>query len=215
MFTNFTAVIGLAANPITVAHLMVAQGLRLSGYFNEVWLLPCYCHQFGKEMVDPYHRLRMCELAVEGTPFKICDLEIKNEIEGSSYDTATMLQKEYPTVKFHWVIGMDNALTIDKWINYEEFLELMPFVVVPREGVTVDLEQSHWFLEPPHMYWQQIKWGEEISSTKVRELIAKNDLSVGKLLSPGVLKYIQDHNLYNEVDNEGQSQGKDPGNKPG
>ena len=51
-----------------------------------------------------------------------------------------------------------------------------------------------WFMNSPHKYYTNIKC-QEISSTIIRDEIKKNNYSTN--ISTIILKYIQDHNLYN------------------
>jgi cytidyltransferase-like protein len=58
------ALLGGAFNPPHNGHIQLAQFvLNTSKTFDEVWLVPCYQHMDGKEMVAPEHRVKMCEIA--------------------------------------------------------------------------------------------------------------------------------------------------------
>jgi nicotinic acid mononucleotide adenylyltransferase len=67
------------------------------------------------------------------------------------------------------IIGMDNANTFDKWVNYEYLKDMMRFVVVSRQGVERD-PGPDWYLFRPHIFIQAEHEIPEISSTQVREL---------------------------------------------
>lgn len=59
------AILGGAFDPVTKGHIETAQlVLDVTGKFDEVWLMPCYQHLFGKEMTSPEQRLKMVEMAV-------------------------------------------------------------------------------------------------------------------------------------------------------
>jgi len=71
------ALLGGAFNPITKAHIQMAQFvLNTSGEFDEVWLMPAYDHMNGKQMESAEHRLEMCRIAsqVDGR-IKVFDYE--------------------------------------------------------------------------------------------------------------------------------------------
>jgi len=169
------AIYGGAFDPITNAHIQVAQFiLNTSGEFDEVWLMPAYKHMNGKEMATPEHRLKMCELAsCVDKRIKVFDYEIKNQLAGETYYFVKRLKEEEELSKhyhFSLVIGLDNALTFDKWVNYESLERLIRFVVVPRKGYGFN-DPNSWFLKEPHIYLSSGENNiEEISSTEVRNL---------------------------------------------
>ena len=203
------AILGGAFNPITLGHIQSAQFiLNTSKQFDEVWLMPSYHHMYNKDMVSSEHRLNMCKLAskVDGR-IKVFDYEIKNELSGETYNfvkrlkTETELTEKY---KFSMVIGLDNANTFDKWVNYEELEKLMSFVVIPRKGYTRD-ENVDWYLKYPHIYLNNENKIIEISSTEVRNMFKSfyNDTTPKykyddflKFLNKDVLDYILKNELY-------------------
>lgn len=191
------AIVGISANPVHYGHLALLDAAADTGYFNEVWLMPCYGHKFGKELAIPEHRLKMCELAIEGKGdrYKVSDFEIKIKSNGVAYDTVRALQMTHPGVKFHWVIGMDNANVIEKWAFSEELRKLIPFWVFPRKGVEPDPKVT-WYKEGHHTYVNYIHL-PACAATDVRKLIADKDLtSACQLLPMKVYHYINLHNLY-------------------
>lgn len=204
------AILGGAFNPVHNSHIDVAQFvLNTSNEFDEVWLSPCYSHMYNKEMVSSKHRLEMCKLAskVDGR-IKVFDYEIRNQLSGETYNlvkrlkTETELTEKY---KFSMIIGLDNANTFDKWVNYEELERLMSFVVIPRKGYTRD-EKVDWYLKYPHIYLNDENKIVETSSTEVRDKLYHfyNDTQEHKycyddflkLLNKDVLDYILEHELY-------------------
>ena len=114
----------------------------------------------------------------------------------------TELTEKY---KFSMVIGLDNANTFDKWVNYEELERLMSFVVIPRKGYTRD-ENVDWYLKYPHIYLNNENKIIEISSTEVRDKLyhfytdtKEHKYSYDdflKYLNKDVLDYILEHELY-------------------
>ena len=203
------AILGGAFNPIHKSHIDVAKSvLDNCKQINEVWITPCFTHKYNKDMVSSEHRLNMCKLAsnVDGR-IKVFDYEIKNQLSGETYNfvkrlkTETELTEKY---KFSMVIGLDNANTFDKWVNYEELEKLMSFVVIPRKGYTRD-ENVDWYLKYPHIYLNNENKIIEISSTEVRDMFKSfyNDTTPKykyhdflKFLNKDVLDYILEHELY-------------------
>ena len=128
------------------------------------------------------------------------DNEIRNQLGGETYNFFKRLatDKIKETHQFSMIIGLDNANTFDKWVNYQELERMASFVVVPRKGVK-RIESVDWYLKQPHIYIHGENNIIEVSSTMVREQL-KIDDSVIKLyewLNPDVFNYILDNNLYN------------------
>jgi nicotinate-nucleotide adenylyltransferase len=203
------ALLGLSANPPTKGHIQLAQFvLNTSGEFDEVWLMPMYTHVYNKDMVSDEHRLKMCEIAakVDGR-IKVFDYEIKNKLSGETYNLFKRLKQEEfnNTYNFSMIIGLDNANTFDKWVNFQELERMVRFVIVPRKGYERD-ENVTWYLEKPHIYFKDECNIIEISSSFIREKLKdfynnskSDDLSMLKSnLNSDVLKYILNNNLFKQ-----------------
>ena len=198
-----------AFNPPTKGHIQLAQYvLNTSRTFDEVWLTPCNAHMSGKEMVSAEHRLAMCELAAQADGrIKVFDYEIKNQLAGETYQLVKRLLGEdfaKDRYDFSIVIGMDNANTFDKWVNYKDLERMMRFVIVPRTGYKME-PGVNWYLNPPHIYLalpdQSIM---EVSSTKVRQLWTSSNIpsaeyvakELDRILNSDVRDYMRKNNLY-------------------
>lgn len=195
------AILGLAANPPHKGHIQLAQFvLNASGQFDEVWLMPNYTSIFGKNMIGAEHRFKMCELAAKvDNRIKVFDYEIKNKLKGETYYFFKKLKEENELTEkyqFAMIIGLDNANSFDKWINYEELERLAQFVVVPRAGVERDIN-INWYLQKPHIFLNKETPIMEISSTEIRELLINNKREkLLNYLDEDVYKYILTNNLY-------------------
>ena len=197
------AILGGAFNPITNGHIEAAQFvLNTSKEFDEVWLMPAYNHMHGKEMVSSDLRLEMCELAAEvDGRIKVFDYEIKNKLSGETFNLFKRLlddEKYKDKYNFSMIIGMDNALSFDKWVNYEELERMVRFVVIPRRGVQWRKSGKDWFLNKPHILLEGDRdIPQEISSTLIRLAIESEETAIlGKGLNKNVYEFIQKHELY-------------------
>jgi len=96
------------------------------------------------------------------------------------------------------IIGLDNANTFDKWVNYEELERLAQFVVVPRAGIERD-SNVNWYLQKPHIFLNSDTKIIDASSTLIRDLLPKNNKSeILNYLDEDVYKYILTNNLYRD-----------------
>jgi nicotinate-nucleotide adenylyltransferase len=213
------AILGGSFNPIHKGHIQMAQFvLNTSREFDEVWLMPAY-HHMNKELQSCEDRLEMCRLAASiDKRIKVFDYEIKNKLAGETFNFFKRLKMEKELTEkyqFSMIIGLDNANSFDKWVNFEELEKMVRFVVVPRSGVDRDMN-TDWYLRPPHIFLKDENTGiVEASSTYVKELLeywwrgrnqtsevipTENWLEINNnldfLLSSKVFDYIEKNNLY-------------------
>lgn len=166
------ALLGGGFNPITKAHIEVAQYvLNTSGQFDEIWLVPAYKHMYNKKMVSYENRFKMCEFAAEiDGRIKVFDYEKRKNLAGETYHLLKTLlnDHDYENYNFSFIIGLDNANTFDKWINYEELERMVRFIVVPRHGYTST--NNSWYFNFPHLFLNgnNEHIPIEISSTQIR-----------------------------------------------
>ena len=213
------AILGGAFDPIHRGHIAVAQFvLDFSTMFDQVWLMPCYKHLYGKKMTSWKHRLEMCRLAAQGDRrIVVSDYEIKHKLGGETYHLAKKLLSEdfaKGQYDFSFIIGMDNADTFDKWQNFEDLERMMRFVVVPRQGYP-RVHRKSWYLSPPHMYvFPEGSEGHrgkvnlpKVSSTEVKRYLSgvhtgvaiwEREAFLTRNLNGDVREYIKKNGLYRE-----------------
>jgi len=195
------ALLGGSFNPVHNGHIQLAQFvLNTSGQFDEVWLMPNFFSIAGKDMASPEHRIKMCELASKkDARIKVFDYEIKNNLKGETYYFFKRLKEEKELTEkyqFAMIIGLDNANTFDKWVNYQELERLAQFVVVPRKGVVRNPDVD-WYLKPPHIFLNRENNIQEVSSTEIRDSV-KNFTFVKNYshVDDEVFDYIKKNRLY-------------------
>jgi len=204
--TSRIGILGGAMNPPTLGHISLAQKVLNEKLVDHIWISPCYSHAYNKEMISPEQRADMCIMASKKDGrITTSTFEIYNKIEGGTLVFIKKLMELLPCdansdIKLYMIIGLDNANTIDKWINYKELIETVPFIVVNRKGIKRDLNID-WYLKEPHKF---IDANEilKTSSTEARDIISisgYNDLEkLRSLLDKDVLEYIIKNNLYKE-----------------
>lgn len=198
------AIFGGAFNPIHKGHIQVAQTvLNATNAFDEIWILPCFLHMYGKDLASPEHRLEMCRRAarVDGR-IKVCDYEIKNQMGGPTFNLMNRMMEEpqyKDTHEFSVIIGLDNANSFHQWVDSEELERLVRFVVVPRKGVQKDPTVT-WYLKPPHLFLTDEVPILQCSSTEVRKYLKHGDPkdfhALEGLLPGDVIEYILENGLY-------------------
>jgi len=192
------AILGGAFNPPTLAHIQVAEFVLEKGKFDEVWLLPCNKHRFGKNLELNLHRLRMCAIACRKNPkLHVFDYEIRHELSGSTFELVqTLLKDPQLDVDISFIIGADNVNNFINWHNFKKLREIAKFVVVTRSGIELK-KKYRWYKNPPHLFLDVEDKITECSSTMARDHFKKHGRSdFLPYLDEEVQRYIQDHCLY-------------------
>lgn len=196
------ALFGGAFDPLTLDHIKIANRLAEEGYYTLV--MPCFHHRFGKAPTPAeirFDAIRDVSIvsAKKEAAWLPCSWEVNHRHSGSMYEALKEIKAEYNDCKeknlhflFHIVIGMDNANSIFQWDRGELLIEENPFIVVKRKGVE---PTTDWFTKPPHRVLEVE--GAEISSTQVREAVARGDYDLAKsLVHPIIWNYISAFELY-------------------
>lgn len=200
-------IFGGSFNPPHLGHQMIAKEVltrEVNGenLVDELWFLPVSEHDFGKECLNPIHRLQMCQFLleeiIEADPstegrMKVEKFEVKNG--GISYTANTLrtLSSIYPEIEFSFLIGSDNLEKFHLWDDregndFQKLLEEFKVYVYPRSGFSFEpVYENMIILED----FPELK----ISSTEVRTAI-KNGDSLEGLLNDKVSAYVKEHNLY-------------------
>ena len=96
------AILGGALDPITLGHVeLVKFVLKKCRGVDKIWLVPCYEHNFNKELSYFWDRFHMCLFAVEHLPnVTVSSLELSFKIK-TTYDLISKLQEKYPERRFY------------------------------------------------------------------------------------------------------------------
>lgn len=183
-------VLGGSFNPIHYGHLEIAE--RSSKEVDELWVMPCYSHQFNKKNAPFEDRYKMIELAIEevkNKKIKVSDFEKRKNKKSTTIDTIKKIRQEYPKKEFYWVIGSDLLSELENWKNYEELIKKAKFLIVKRYGYEIDS------LPPNSDYIKDFEAKTKVSSTEIRKKIRENE-SLKGFLPNKVIGYIKERGLY-------------------
>ncbi len=201
-------ILGGTFDPPHIAHLRIAEEVRIKFFLDEVWFIPAGYPPHKKELIASFEdRYNMLSLSVKGNPyFKVLDIE---KAEKPSYTLITLkkLKHLYPNYKFYLIIGWDAFEKLETWWCYEEFLSFTNIVVVSRGYKNWENAWEKLY-EKAKKLWKKVENLEkkihflevfplEISSTKLKELIKKKH-SVRYLVCEEVYFYIEKRGLYKE-----------------
>jgi nicotinate-nucleotide adenylyltransferase len=148
------------------------------------------------------HRLNMITLAISGEKkFQVNDYELKRPAPSYTLTTIQKFQSDYGSeTSIHWLIGADGVDDLTYWYKVTELIDACNLTTMYRAGCE----------SPDFTKFEEI-WGRQrteklqrniiqtplvdISSTEIRDLIAKNG-DISKMLHPAVADYISKNGLY-------------------
>jgi len=212
-------IIGGTFNPIHLAHLRIAEGVRDSFGLERVIFIPAASppHKTLAGDIPFAQRLAMVQLAVQDNPaFSVSDMEGKRGGRSYSIDTLRALRTEHPGDEFFFIIGSDSFLDIGSWHEFAAIFTYCNVVVVERPRATItDMaavlpaavagEFSHYPAEHrlAHRSGYSVFYLHglpfDISSSAIREL-ARQGRSLRYLVPAAVEHYIKDQRLYTDAE---------------
>jgi nicotinate-nucleotide adenylyltransferase len=176
-----TAVFGGSFDPPHIGHLLAMTAALGLGRADDILVVPCIAHPFGKAAAPFEDRLAMCRLAAAGAPagrVAVSDIERRRAQSGRTLDTLLAVRQERPDRDLRLLVGADILDEKDRWYRFDEIERLAPLIVVGRGAVGGDVLPV-----------------ADVSSTEVRRMIAAGENCSG-LVMPAVLGYIEEKGLY-------------------
>lgn len=128
------AIFGGSFSPPHIGHSAICKWLFMKGLVDEIWVIPCYIHPFGKNLMPYEDRLYMCRLAFHKMQFPVEVSDVERELGGVSYTIRTIeyLKKKYPENRFALIMGGDVARESPAWKEFEKIKEQVDIVKIPR-----------------------------------------------------------------------------------
>lgn len=133
---NPIGIFGGTFDPIHFGHLRTAFELLQSLRLGEMRFMPAGNPPHREVTVaNAEQRLAMVQAATQGQPgFVVDDREIRREGLSYSVDTMRTLRADFPERSLCLIVGMDAFLSLPKWHQWRELLELAHLVVAHRPG---------------------------------------------------------------------------------
>ncbi|MFC3882997.1 nicotinate-nucleotide adenylyltransferase [Bacillus songklensis] len=182
-------ILGGTFNPPHIGHLIMANEVQDALKLDEIWFMPTYVppHKATDIWTQPFHRLKMIEVAIVGHPsFSIQRIEFERRGKSYTYETMKILREQYPNSDFHFIIGADMIESLSEWHRIDELLHLVTFVGVNRPGYSRQSPYPILQVEAPTI---------DLSSSLIREKIKKGQ-TIRYLVPDEVEKYIEENHLY-------------------
>lgn len=207
------AVFGGTFDPIHLGHIKVAQALQHSFHFDALHFLPCKMPVLkDAAQATPIQRISMLELAIKDYPDFIIDTrEITRETPSYMVETLDSLRQQYGhEASINLILGSDAFRQLPYWYQFNDIKNLANCIVLQRAELnppplspellnfikSTKSVKSHEVFEHSKGLIINFDAGQYfISSTKVRQKLALGE-DVSQLLSPAVIDYIKDQQLY-------------------
>lgn len=196
---------GGSFSPIHNGHIRALKAFLEQMQLDFVYVIPTYIppHKQSSGVIDSKHRLKMCELALEGVDgVVVSDLEIARG--GTSYTVDTLRALYREENRLFLLMGTDMMLTLGTWREPDEIFRLCYPVYMRREN---DKHNDDLIVQKISEYLT--KYGKvvrrimadpiEISSTEIRRMLSAGE-DVSDLLPEKVIAYIKENNLFSETE---------------
>ena len=145
------AYLGGSFDPVHLGHMQMAMAVynTLAPMATErkrelqVSLLPNARSPFKTQSTDPSDRLAMLNLAMQGTPVNIDELEIWQTPPVYTIDSVRKLRNQYPHDSLIFIMGMDSARSLDKWKDGLQLTHYVNLWVFNRDkNLTLDAQSA-------------------------------------------------------------------------
>lgn len=184
-------------NPIHKGHIGIGELAIDSGLVDEVWFVIAKQNPFKDNYSVSFEdRERMIGIALMATHlrgYKMKSIPVEKFLLDEcpkTYNTlnAIKIEHSYEDIDYTIICGDDMFCQIPTWYNGQKLLDENKFIVFCRDNVIPFGVYNITYLNTNGL--------EDISSTKIREMIKNNDDNVQNLVNEYVLKYIKDFKIY-------------------
>ncbi len=193
-------IFGGSFNPPHKMHKDIALYLIDKHYVDRVIFVPTGSkYKYKNNLLPDDVRLKMLEIMIKSQEkMLVSDYELKDEVVYTC-DTLRHFKEVYPQDEIYFICGTDNLTYVDKWKNGLELLKKQKFLVIKRRSDDVE-EILERFKDYRDNFLIADMPMEEVSSTMIREGIAKKDKTVVNYLDREVYEYIMKNNMYHKIE---------------
>ncbi len=188
-------ILGGTFDPVHRGHLKLAQNARDQFLLDKVIFVPASQPPHKQALpsrASAKDRYAMVRLAIEGEPFlEISDCELQRKGASYTFDTLCEFERKYPQDTFYLILGKDAFEGINAWQHAAELKKKVRFLVAKRglgEVCAVEGALAEWIQMPLC----------PISASGIREGL-NGGKDVDDQITPKVLQYIHEHELYRKV----------------
>jgi len=185
-------IFGGSFDPVHNAHIETALTAIKEFNLKSVVFVPAYLppHKI-KLQVSEIHRVNMLNLAVKSYDVLSINLyEINSKKTIYTYQTLDYLQKQ-TNDKLKLLVGSDSFERLNTWKNIDYIAQKFGFLTLQRGDIKIDKNNKFY---PFTSVGKTIV--ENISSTKIKQMLKENNPAVNKYIAKDVFEYIKENKLY-------------------
>ncbi len=185
-------IFGGCFNPPHKMHFKIAEELIEKKYLDKVIFVPTGNFYKKKDLIEGSKRVDMIRILIRNKK----DLDVSlYEVQNISNTAKTLdyFKRIYPDDEIYFICGCDNLEELDTWNNYKYILDTYRILVIKRDDIDIDKLLDKY--KSKNIIVTDVV-EEDVSSTKVRELIREKSLEVFKYIDKKIYKYIMQNELY-------------------
>lgn len=173
-------------DPIHTGHISVMDYLIDNNYLDRIVILPTKNYWDKNSLTDIKKRVEMIKM-IKRDYLTVDDVNNKYDY---TYQVLETLKKEHPNDDLYLIIGADNIVSFDKWMNVDQIISNNKVIVLNRDNMDVEKYVDKFENKENFIIIKDYPF-VNISSTKLRNMIDK------KYLPLEVYNYIIENKLYN------------------
>lgn len=185
-------VFGGAFNPVTNGHVKVCDYI-LNKFDNVKFIfLPVSSAYTKSDLASNYDRLNMLKLAInERSNVSVSQIEMRDSNFLGTYQSLTRIEDNF-NEDVYFVIGADNVIGLENWINVEGFLSDFKVIVLGRNTIDIKalIKGNNTLKRFESSFIIYNDFSYDVSSTIFRETFDKT------MVPELVYDYIIDNELY-------------------
>lgn len=176
-------------NPPHKGHIKIVNHL-INNYLDKVIIIPTGNYWNKLDLININDRINMLKFYESENVI----IDNKNNNLEYTYQILNNLKLEYKKDDLYLIIGADNIINFDKWMNYKEILTYN-LIILNRNNIDI-LE----YLEKLNKKDKYIIVNDlpsiDISSTIIRNKLNNKDYDLSMYIDDYILNYIMENNLY-------------------
>lgn len=177
-------------NPVHNGHIKIVNEIINQKIVDKVLIVPTGSYWDKDNLINLEDRINMLSF------FETDNIIVEREynVTSSTFESFNLFKKRYPNDELYLILGADNLLKFENWIEYKKLLEY-PFIIVRRgelneayinEKMNGFNKTNYTILNIPVI---------DIASTDIRSAKKRQKLVELGILDEKVYKYITDKNL--------------------
>ena len=200
--------LGGSFNPITYAHLNMANSALEQAGLDKVFFVPVGNLYKKTELIDEKQRYEMLKLGCKNEKnIYVEDIELNKTNKISTSQAFKMIENKYGNddTQIFYIMGADNFIKLPNWNEAESLIKNYQYIIFERNDLNLENFIRNNDLLNKYKYNFNIvklkeKDKEKISSTIIRNLVKENNFEeLLKYTKREVVDYIKEKNLYINV----------------